>query len=267
MAELFLKVKRDNAPDPAYQDGDIIVAMNDRRIKDVHAQHICHHKNTGFNSSGLRPPISLLYEYLSRVYQYRFDVVSKTEIKRTTLSNSMEEIISDKPNVSGEYIDVGLYLERQLSNPNHLIFGSPGSEFWFGGDINADHTALDLIWQEIENRTIFKKIDHTHWPFTPIEMKSNLAIKVDDFTDTESATFVLPIFKTGIDPETYIGNPIEKRRKYQVPWKDSANLSPMISDIMDSSKTVDTRKDIILPKDVFVIDKTVKIKPIKTINP
>ncbi len=144
MAELALKI----GGTATYEDGDIVDAFNRRRIRHVHAQHICHVKHG-------RSELSEVYRAKTR--QFLFQRVSKLEVVRTNLLTLAGEILSDKPNASGEYIDVPLFIARRLKHPRHGIFGPPGVERWYGGTTTATHAILDDVWAEIEGRTQYQE--------------------------------------------------------------------------------------------------------------
>lgn len=253
MAEFCLKVKRDEIPEPAYQDGDIIVAVNDRRIKDVHAQHICNRKLAGFNKDGLRPSGSLPEVYLSKIYTFKFERVSKTEIRRTNLLTLEEDILSGTPNQKGEQIDVELFITRRKKHHNHAIFGKPGEEYWFGGYQDNSDTKLDEVWQEIEARTAFRKVNHTKWPFTPHELRQFLVLPVNNFTIEEETELTASV----IDRE---GN-ILKKRKNSINWRDLLGKTPLENDptlekILDKNISVDIRGKGLFERSTVVRVKT-----------
>lgn len=212
MAELVLKVGT-VGPDPAYQDGDIIEAFNRRRIRSVHAEHICHLKNFGFTSDGLRP-ISLAQTFFEETYQYKFERVSQDEVRRTDLTTLDTEIFGSTPNPNGEHIFVELYLARRKSHPKHRIFGTPGNEYWFGGRKNTSHAALDQVWQAIEAQTIEREVNYTKWPLSLEERKAYLAITVDDFTDAESIELTTPVTETYIDRGREGQRIVKKRARF-----------------------------------------------------
>lgn len=241
MAEIALKIKRDLIPEPSYQDGDIIVAINDRRIKDVYAQHIC--KPNGFNRQGLRTPNSLLETYLSNVYEYKFQRISKNKILRTNLITFQQEILSNKPNSAGERIDVDLYISKRIQHHIHKIFGEKGSEYWYGGHINNSSTTLDIIWNDIENKTSFRKINFQDFPFTDHELKQHLIIKTDDFTEEQKTDFES-------DLKDKEGNIIKKRTNYII-WRNLLNKNVSDSDIINKDIKVDIRKNVTYDKNVI----------------
>lgn len=170
-------------------DGDVLVAVNNRRIQSVHAQHICHKDKIGFKPDGYREAGTLLDMMLSKTRQYKFERISRTEIRRTNLKTLDQDVIGPNANADGEYMDVPLYIERRLRHPKHLIFGTPGNEYWYGGNTDQSQTAVDAVWTEIEARTPNRKADFTQWPFTDTELRHYAIRSVADMTDEQVAEF------------------------------------------------------------------------------
>lgn len=250
MAELMLKIKRVGEVS-SFEDGDVIVAVNDRRIKDVHAQHIC--KPAGFNSDGLRADNSLAHKYLLEVRQYYFERVSNTEVRRTNLWTLEQEILGLTPNERGEHMDVALYLEKRIGHPKHLIFGTVGSESWFGGRTRATHEKLDKIWTHIESKTALKKNKHTLWPYSDHEMKQFLAVSVDDMDDDTEADLMSVEFNEDAT--------VQKKRKHRVNWKDLIgkppfSTNPTVEQVLDKNTTVEARDKGTFDKTNIIIKKS-----------
>lgn len=223
-AELLVKVGNRGG----FKDGDIIHAWNDKRIKKVFAQHICHVENTILNEDGLRNPNSLLEDYLKNTSKYKFERISKAEIRRTNLITLDQEVLSEKPNVSGEYIWVQEYIDYALKHPRHKIFGTKGNEYWYGGNRDTE-VQIDKVWDAIESKTPNNRIDKTVFPYSDNTLSKYYAITVDDFTDA-----------TGGDLTKNVAN---GERKYKVDYKNLNGLSVSdVQDIEDSKKKIDHRK-------------------------
>ena len=237
MAELLLRV-RDNAGDQQTKDGDIICAFNNRRIKHVHAEMVCHKDKIGFNRDGLRDKDTLLEHYLKNTYQYKFQRINRTQIKRITLSDMSEEIIGPRPNAKGEAIDVPEFVKRRIRHGKHLIFGSPGSEFWYGGRTIATNSQLDKVWTEIELKTPLREINHRLWPLTSGEKRGWFSITTDDFTDDESGELT-----SSLMDETDPDNPVMvKKRKHHIDWRNLPSMSqPTRDKILDKNMEHDSR--------------------------
>jgi hypothetical protein len=227
LAELVIKIGT-VGPNPAYQDGDIIAAFNQRRIRQVHAEHICDINNFGFKSDGLRPDsISRTIQDLTR--EYRFERISETQVNRIILATQSIETFSNPE------IDVKSFVERRLNHPKHRIFGTPGSEVWYGGDTDFSNAKLNTVWQQIEAQTPNLESNFTLWPLGTQDKKSFLSIKVDDFTDEETVELT--------SKETDTSDPLSEivqKRKWRVDWK-SLTLPASIPDIQDRTKEVDVR--------------------------
>jgi len=245
MAELILKIGS-ISPNPAhYQDGDIIEAFNRRRIRQCHAEHICHVKHVPFNSDGLNPISCLTAKMFEQTALYKFIRVSNKEVKRINLITLEEEIFSDIPNSKNEYIDVPLYLSRRRKHTRHLIFGTIGNEVWYGKySRRITHIELDRVWDIIETDTPEREINYTLWPLTIAEKKCHLAISVQDFDDIKAGEFTKnEVIQTGIDDK---GNPImevAKKRIQQVNWRE-LTLTRTLSDIEDRKIEIDIRPDL-----------------------
>jgi hypothetical protein len=235
MAELILNVRSTSIDPKQYQNGDIICAFNQKRIRNVHAQHICNINNFGFNSDGLRPTNTLAQVYYEKSYKYKFERISSYEVKRIDLDTLDEMIFSNTPNENGEYIYVPEYIKDLKKHSKHKIFGNPGSEFWYGNLKNPDDSKLTEVWSEIEARTVYRETDFQLWPLTDIELKHFLVLKIDDFSDIIGGELVAP--ETHMEGEEII---IDKKRKNKVDW-ENLSLPNSINDIKDINKKIDIR--------------------------
>lgn len=234
MAELILNV-HDGDTSISYKNGDIIHAMNDLHISNVHLQTICHKNEIGFNTDGLRPLNSLTEIYLQNVRQYKFERISMEEIRRTDLWTHDVDILSNTPNDNGEYINAREYIERRIKHKRHLIFGTAGNEIWYGGRTNASTRAVNEVWQVVESRTAYRKSNFTRWPLTDVELKHYLAISVDNFSNSECTEIESSVL--GLEGELIY------RRRYKVDWENDLGLDTgNIFDVKDKTKTVDIRE-------------------------
>ena len=234
MAELLLKIGT-RGPDPDWQDGDIIVAPNDRRISQVHLEHFCHVKLAGFTRDGRRPD-GLARIYREAVYQYRFERVSNTSVRRVNLWTGEEEIFSDIPReVDGklQHIHVGEYLALLMNHLGHGIFGTPGAEVWYGGRQDFSAAKLDKIWPEVEDRAQVKRADFTLHPWGTHDLKHHLVLKADDFDEPTAALHV-------DEEKEAITDRLLRRRKRKVDWK-ALDLGVSIQAVEDEETAVDTR--------------------------
>jgi hypothetical protein len=251
MAELMLRIGRGEKRQPtSYQDGDIICAPNDRRIKQVHAQHICHPGKVGFNRDGLRPAGSLPQLYAENVWQYRFNRVSMAEVIRTELATQKETPV--------EGIDVVAYLRRATAAENHMIFGTAGSEYWDGGRKRPASVAdLATIWSGIEARTPYREADYTRWPWSDYELRGWFAIAVDDFTDEARGELEMPRYDYPPNTPGVKVNVVSKA-SHRVVWRDLPGLSSGTrDDVFNRAVRVDIRDAVTFQRSQIVIVKDV----------
>ena len=198
-------------PSGSFEDGDILHAMNDLRILDVHAQHIVHPKLAARNKDTLISTDSLTAFYLERTKQYKMERISTDGVRRTNLLTGATDFINNTANGNGERMDVPVYIERRLRSPRHQIFGVKGAEVWYGGRSSCTLPEVNNVWTEIEAKTSFNKADHREWPFTPREKNKYLLFKVNDFDNTERGELESSL------PGT--------TRKHNVDWRNDLGLT------------------------------------------
>lgn len=244
-SELIIKI----GVGTGFEDGDVIHAMNDRRIKDVHAQHITHPKNCPVGP-GIRHEAGCLAQvYLENTKQYKFQRISENEVRRTNLVTLQEDIISDVANKDGEYMDVPLYIARRLKHQTHMIFGGNGSEYWYGGKTDASLANLSTVWTEIEAKTAFLEADHTEFPFTDKELSKYYVFKVDDFSDTVRGDLEAPLLD--------IDDNVLKVRKTHIDWENDLGLTAgEITQIKDIGIKIDHRDRAAKVRSTIVNTKT-----------
>ena len=251
MAELVLKVGT-SGPDPAYQDGDIIHAFTRRAIRCVHSEHICHLKNFGYTPDGLRPD-SLAKMWREKTHKYRFERVSRTEIKRTDLATLAEDVLGPTMNTAREQIDVPQFIERQLRDGRHCLFGTPGREVWYGGHIDISHARLNLVWAEIEARTAFREMNFPRWPLSLDPMI--LPLPVTDMSDERAELLTKEEWHE--DPVPRLSRLI-RRRNYSVAWRAlPSSVGLTVTEVLDPSRRIDLRR-IMAP---FINEVIVQRKP------
>lgn len=244
MAEIVLKVGDAIAGDnKTYQDGDVLCAFTDRHIKCVHAEHICHIKTVAFNSDGLNPAGTLPEKFRQRTSQYKFERVSKYEIRRTNQLTQESEILSNIPNEKGEYIHVPLYLARRKLHPGHVIFGTEGNEIWYGGRRDVSESIVDAVWNDIETCSEYRKTDHVLWPLGVDDKRVHLGIKLTNNITEETQARIVNI-ETNKPPGDYPKGEeqqIDRKRRANVQWRD-LNLAT-VEDIENPSKSIDVREN------------------------
>lgn len=125
--------------------------------------------------------------YAGTVYQYKFEVVSPTRVKRTNLITLEEEIFGPTPNAKGESIHLAEYLNR------HTVFGAKGNEYWYGGKVEQclplAESELDVLLADSRVKkaveTINKKLKtRTFRPFGDKKTPSDLQPLIDAIAAT-----------------------------------------------------------------------------------
>lgn len=229
MAELLLKIE----PGAGYEDGDVLCAFNRRRIRQVHAEHVC--KLDGFTREGLRPAQSLAKEFRHATHQYLFRRVSETTIERHDLWAGTVDTFGP------ESIDVREFLKRRLKHNAHGIFGVVGQEFWYGGGIDMSNERLNVVWNAIQRDTPRMEAEDEFklWPMGRLDIRHHLAVRVADFSDEEAAGLVAP----QVDDK---GQHVAKRN-IKVDWKRDIlpDLGVTEADVLDREKPIG--RDIELP--------------------
>jgi len=187
--ELLIKVN-DSA---SYKDGDVVDARCLDGIHFTHAGIICNTKNFGFNTSGMRDRDTLLEKFLVATHSYKFERVNANDVRVTNLITEEQSIVNKTPNPEGHYMNAEAFLSIQLRSSNHKIFGTDGSEVWYGG-LRTDDRAniVSLVWDIIESETDHLKSDHNNWPFSEIAKRHFVCINTsgrkysgDSFTRVE----------------------------------------------------------------------------------
>jgi len=243
LAEIAIKVTNTNFDLTQNQDGDILLCKNDRSIKACHASVICNPLKESLNLNGLRPD-GLARSYYELIYEKRFERVSATEVLCTELSTGITTLIGATPNDQGQYMDVPLFVQRRLSNPHHKVFGSPGSEVWYGGADKSDDNTINSVWDHIEEHSGLLRTNHTQWPLTDTELSHFLVLPVDNPSDNVSLNMVSseidfdeqqPEFTTDNGPG---GNIVKKHRAF-ISWRDLTGIN--VENILNPSMKIDLR--------------------------
>lgn len=237
MAEVLLIVH----PTPKYEDGDVLCAFSRRRIRDVHAQHICDQRHVARNRDGWLPLDCLTRRYLEATCEYRNERIARQAVMRTNLFTGDADVITDRLNARGEATDVEMYLRRRAAHrdkegtPKNLVFGTDGAEVWYGGRTRAGDAQLDQVWTQIEQHSPFREVAHRTYPLSDYERREWLVLPVEDFTEDEGAALVAP----EMDGETTV-----RARQRSVRWRDlfpHAGPTATVEDVLDRSKIVDVR--------------------------
>lgn len=205
MADIVLKVGSASG----YEDCDVLCAFNDRRISQVHAEHIASPKlrpdlnpRVGSADRGFIVRGTLTELLCSKMFRYRFERQSKTAAKRIDLITKEELIIDGTPRIIDgklESMDVELFIKRRIMEDNHGIFGSEANAVWFGEARVPDKSNLSDVWDRIEDEAKLMRSDHTLYPLTDRERAVNLPISFADFDDEAASSYVSPLIdETGV---------------------------------------------------------------------
>lgn len=245
--EVLIKTSSVSDDQTQYQDGDIVSALSDQRIAEMHAQEICNYRKVPFTVSGYRQNIPLVVNYLQETSLYRFERygLNAKQVRRVNLITAEQEILSDTPNSKGEYIHVQEFIKRRLLSRYCNIFGSIGHEFWFGG--SRPNPDLSTIWNSIETHSDNLWEDNKTWPFTETEKRHFLPLRCcgghhgeEEVVSSEEAfERTTSIFKVEEDEN----NPILlAKRKWFIPyWDLSSELSIDVDMVRNMSLIVDAR--------------------------
>ena len=212
MAELAVKVgDQGGGHSTRYRDGDVLCAFSNRRIRCTHAQHICHVRAAGFTNDGLRPNDSLAEKMLQRTRQYKIERTGVQTVVVTNLITMDEHTLSNVPDGDGRCMHVPEFVDNRLEHDRHAIFGSPGSEVWYGGRTYYENDRMTLVWNDIETHSAFREVDHMLWPAGRQDLKEHLMLPVNDMTDAEAEELVIPELKTDAN-----GKPLWEKMELQV---------------------------------------------------
>ena len=232
-----LLIKTDSVEDAnLYKDGDIVQAFSYDRIHLANAQVICNVNNSPLDDvTGLRTNDSLLMKYLERASLYRFERTGTGTAKKINLLTLEEETLGS------ESIDVSEFLKNRLKSPRHKVFGSSGSEIWYGDSRELD---INAMWDDIEAHSDNLKSENSSWPFTETEKRRLLILNSSGFTNnivTElsngtASTRQLPVV---------IEEELIAKRQWQVPYWDLVqDLGINIDDVRNKDITLDVRKPV-----------------------
>lgn len=215
MPEILLKVGT-VGPDPAYQDQDPIIVITDRAIGCRHLDTLCHILAHPSRSDGRRIRGTLAERWQARQYRYRFERVSLTEVMRVDQITGAVDILSNTPNDKREAIDVATYIQNRLAHERHRIFGVPGAEVWYGGQIRRTDSIVSGMWTEIEGTTSLRRDNYRLFPWGELDLRSHLVLELDEATDDDADV---------ISRSEYLGEEdnlrIVRRRAIWTQWRDA----------------------------------------------
>ncbi|MEM8973618.1 MAG: hypothetical protein AAGD43_16285 [Pseudomonadota bacterium] len=233
MADIVLKVGAASG----YEDCDVLCAFNDRRISQVHAEHIASPKlrpdlnpRIGSADRGFIVRGTLAEVMCSQVFRYRFERQSKTAVKRIDLITKQEVIIDGTPRIidgKRQAMDVELFIKRRILKDNHGIFGNEANAVWYGKARIPGKANLSDVWDRIEDEAKLMRSDHTLFPLTERERAVHLPIAFADFDDATASAHVSPLVDE-TDPDNPVT--IKKRSKLIEYPKIFADRSEKITD-------------------------------------
>jgi len=254
---VLLKVGDEHAE---YEDGDIIAALSDRRIKHVHSAALCHKKHADRRSNGLIVNDSLTHDYCKQIYEYRFERLSRDELRITRLPDGSTIRIKSGEPFTGfdgreQHMEIEEFVRRRRHSDDsrdHLpMFGEDGGEIWYGGRCDFSETTLDTIWDAIEQKRDVARTDSDFqlWPFGHLDIHHHLPVRVDSMTESEAQEWIQPKYKRNSDGDLVLdedGSPIvEKKRKHYLPWRDILDdLGVTESEVLDRGKAVGREKTV-----------------------
>lgn len=243
MAELLICVTSAARPAVKYRDGDVLLALNDRRILAVHAQGLARTYGRGFKSNGLRPD-GLPRSIRERVATWRYERVSEHEVLRTHLPTGVQDVLGPTPNDHGEVTRPALKLAKKLQSDKHAVFGETGREVWYGGPYRWDAVQTASAWDAIESRSALRR---GHPRFASLawadkELCKHLALRVPDMDDELARRLTAPEIdfddrQPEFDFENGVGKNTVQRRRLNLRWRDFAPVA--VADALNPGKRID----------------------------
>jgi hypothetical protein len=194
----------------SYEDGDIMSAVPWRRVRQERAEGLCFAKTiidgkrriARLNSNGNYDPGDILEDWFEATAEFKFEKISSTQGRITRLSDSNEIVFTnDEPftqhNGKTVHLDIDRFINRRKKalaadgGAGRPIFGTPGSEYYYGGRTTASHDTLNSVWQAIETKTAYLEsveCDRAHFS----DHRKRLIIAVNDLTDEEAGLLTQP---------------------------------------------------------------------------
>jgi len=228
---------------PAYQDGDVVLAFNQDRISWTNIQRIFRPEAFSPNDITGYYDDPLLCAYLENTAQHKYVRLNTNEVERTYLQSGDKEILSTNPNHRGESIKVDDVINKKLREQNHRVFGSCGKEIWYSNDnlpIN-----LDAIWGAIETYSDHRRADNLSWPFTSAERRLFLPISCAHLHDNSmtECSIETAVEKVESIVENVLINPVNKKTKSQIVKRRRWFVPYWDYDFVDTDMARDTEKE------------------------
>lgn len=258
MPSLLLKV----GPGAGYEDGDILQAFNRRRIRSAHAERLAltearQHRR---DKSGLISDTDPARDWCEAVCEFRFERLSKTEVRITRLSDGETlRIVSGKPYTGfrgkREVMHVEALLSRAHASGKRTLFGRVGREVWYGGREDRSNATLDAVWSAIEAKLGERETDYQLWPYGRLDLQHHLAIPVEDFDDARRTELEAPLREqVGTDEEGQPTYETRAKREHNVDWRSrTAGLGVTEKDVEDRKLTVDVRESVTALRDTDIV--------------
>jgi hypothetical protein len=229
----------DQGPDPMYRDGDILCVMNNRRIRQVHMEHLCHPRVDGKKVKGLAcNGYPLLQSMLELTKQYKYERVSNDEVLRTNLRTLDTDTLSPLAVDPKLRMAVVQTCNKMIAaDTKSVVFGVAGSEVWYGGRTYVADDDLGQVWTEIETNSSYREENFISFPWGRMDGFAHLAITINNMSDARAHELV-EADVDNTDPE----NPITvRRRRFYIPWQDLPDMKSYVDDVQNTQKYTDLR--------------------------
>lgn len=244
MAELAIKID-DGA---GYEDGDVLCAFNRRRIRCVHAEHLClpkvGNRLADMDGNGIMPAGHLSQDWMEATHEYRFERLSSTEAQVVRMADgetirfeSGVEFVGFDGRPQHMHIEECVRAKRRAQQ--FPVFGVYGREVWYGGRIDFSDKALDKMWKAIVDKAGKTDKDFPYWPAGSHDLKSHLFVSVDDFDDDEAEAMVRPV----VDEKTAEKAMLKKRAVKATDWKAVAVAIGTTEAAVKSKTTIVDKRD------------------------
>jgi hypothetical protein len=247
VAELIIKVGT-NGPDPAWQDGDILHAWNNRDIEWQYLKNdLCHPWKATLNSDGLIDLGTIYEDLLRHTSRFKYEQISVNTVTRTNLVTLETEDINEVPNANGETLELQKWLNRKMAHTNPVnggtvfpLFGATGAVVWYHKEGNTSQPVLNALWVDIEAKTSELQADHQDSILEPSVLQHNLVVKTTNFTQAIKATYEAQL-SDETDPENAL---LLKRRTHFVDYWDIGGIQEHTDDIRNPNVAVDLRSTV-----------------------
>lgn len=202
-----------------FDDGDIVVAISGLKMRSVAAQHLTHWRNASRNSDGYMALTDVIRDRYEATRQFRFERVSRFVVNKFDIATDtlVEEVTNP-------------HTDMWIDGLKQRVFGTAGSEVWYGGNRTITHDTMDAVWTAIEAKTANVEGEH-RWNWSDEYLSKYLVMKVDDF----DAATAIQFNHTPVDEN---GNVVAKRG-YTADWRTAYPLR--VTDILDRNLKFDRR--------------------------